>query len=86
MASEDDFFIFRRFENLNALTMLWMQDKIVRIEAKLQEIHKTIEDAPLNEKLKNCSFRWDEKYRQERHALMGELSRLLHHYSTSSPP
>lgn len=81
MASDDDFFLFRRFESLNAQTILWMQDRIVQVEEKLEAIHKRVEDAPLGEKLVNSSLRWDEKYMQERHALHGELSCLLHHYS-----
>jgi hypothetical protein len=81
MASEDDFFIFRRFESLNAQTLLWLQDRIVQIEEKLETIHKYVEDAPLEHHLMNSKFRWDERHMRERHMLMGELSCLLHHYS-----
>lgn len=81
MASDDDFFLFRRFQSLNAQTILWMQDRIAQIEERLEEIHKNVEHA---EKLRNDSFRWDEKCMQERYKLMGELSGLLHHYSEYS--
>lgn len=81
MASEDDFFVFRRFQNLNAQTILWMQDRISGIEERLNAIHKGIESAPTDSKWKNCSFRWDQQYVRERHTLMEELSRLLHQYS-----
>jgi hypothetical protein len=83
MASEDDFFVFRRFESLNAGVILWMQDRIVQIEERLEEIHKMIEDSPSDHNLKNCSFRWDAQYQSERTRLMEELSAILHHYSES---
>jgi hypothetical protein len=83
MASEDDFFIFRRFESLNAGVILWMQDRIVQIEERLEAIHKMIEDSPSDHNLKNCSFRWDRQYQSERTKLMEELSAILHRYSES---
>jgi hypothetical protein len=81
MASDDDCFLFRRFEGLNAQTILWMQDRIIQIEGKLYDIHKHIEKSPLEKGLANSSFRWDEVRMPERQTLMGELSPLLHHYS-----
>lgn len=86
MASEDDFFLFRRFESLNAHTILWMQDQIMMIEERLEKIHETVEKAPLHSSdpsktMRNSSSRWDAANLPERHALMGELSRLLLHYS-----
>lgn len=83
MASEDDFFVFRRFESLNAGVILWMQDRIVQIEERLEEIHKMIEDSPSDHNLMNCSFRWDARFQSERTKLMEELSAILHHYSES---
>ncbi|KAF2174983.1 hypothetical protein K469DRAFT_724656 [Zopfia rhizophila CBS 207.26] len=68
MASDDDFFIFRRFQNLNA-----------GIEARLEQIHKDNANAP--ETRRNDSFRWDSKKEEERHSLMCELTGLLHHYN-----
>jgi hypothetical protein len=83
MASEDDFFLFRRFDSLNAQTILWMQDRITRIEGDLQGIHKCIENSSFADGLRNDSFRWDERYAQKRHQLMGELSQILFHCSES---
>ncbi|KAF1952759.1 hypothetical protein CC80DRAFT_596370 [Byssothecium circinans] len=60
MATEDDFFLFRRFDSLNAQTILWMQDRISRIEEDLQTIHKQIENTPDESTLGNDSFRLDE--------------------------
>lgn len=84
MASEDDFFIIRRFQNLNARTILWMQDRIVQIEDRIKEIDKEVEDAEMSKQLRNNSLRWDKHNMPERHVLMGELSSLLHHYSEAS--
>ncbi|KAF2132947.1 hypothetical protein P153DRAFT_309790, partial [Dothidotthia symphoricarpi CBS 119687] len=81
MASEDDFFVFRRFESLNAGTILWMQDHISQLESRLHQIHKDIEESKPEQSLKNCSFRWDAKYMQERNMIMSELSRQLLHYN-----
>ncbi|KAF2874720.1 hypothetical protein BDV95DRAFT_626391 [Massariosphaeria phaeospora] len=81
MASEDDFFVFRRFEALNAGVILWMQDRITQVEKRLEEIHQRVADAPPEHKQKNCSFRWDAQYLRDRHELMRELSGLLHHYN-----
>ena len=36
IASEDDFFVFRRFGALNANTILWMQDRISQTEEKFE--------------------------------------------------
>lgn len=81
MASDDDFFVFRRFESLNANTILWMQDKISRLEEELQELHRNEEDAKSDEYGRNDSFRFDETYLPRRDQIMCELSRQLQHYS-----
>lgn len=81
MASDDDFFVFRRFESLNAQVLLWMQDRIVRMENKLQDIHKLVEGSDRSLKLTNGSFRTDETNLREREEIMRELSATMHHYS-----
>jgi hypothetical protein len=81
MASEDDFFVFRRFESLNAGTILWMQYRISELEQRLEQIHEEIKDSDLTEGLKNSSFKWDETRRPERARIMCELSSLLLQYS-----
>lgn len=83
MASGDDFFIIRRFQDLNARTILWMQDRIVQFEEDLKRIDQMVEDADLSHNLRNDSFRWDRTWVPERHTRMEELSSLLHHYSRS---
>jgi hypothetical protein len=83
MASDDDFFVFRRFESLNANTLLWMQDKISRLEQELADIHKAVENSKPDQKWRNDSFRWDEKYMLRREEIMVQLSRQLLQYSQS---
>lgn len=79
MASDDDFFIFRRYQSLNARTILYMEDRIGQIEDRLAQIHD--ENAHGDEKRRNNSFRWDMKFEPERDRLMCELTSLLHHYN-----
>ncbi|KAF1969059.1 hypothetical protein BU23DRAFT_591869 [Bimuria novae-zelandiae CBS 107.79] len=81
MASEDDFFIIRRFQDLNARTILWMQDRIARLEQDLKGMDDYIEKSDPSAKLRNSSLRWDEKYMEPRHRLMRELSTQLHQYN-----
>jgi hypothetical protein len=80
MASEDDFFVFRRFESLNANTILYLQHRISGLENKLHEIHRTVEEST-EEKWRNSSLSWDANHRPERLQIMDELSCLLLHYS-----
>ncbi|KAK7191935.1 hypothetical protein DPSP01_013342 [Paraphaeosphaeria sporulosa] len=81
MASEDDFFLFRRFGDLNSRTILWMQDRITRVENDLRSLDEMVHKSKLADNLRNDSFRWDEKWMTQRHAHMVELSQLLHHYN-----
>lgn len=83
MASDDDFFVFRRFESLNANTILWMQDHISRLEKELASIHIEVEKSRLEDFKKNSSFRWDAACKNRRNEIMFELSRQLLHYSQS---
>lgn len=79
MASDDDLFLFRRYQSLNARTILYMQDRIGQIENRLSQLHD--ENAHGDEKRKNNSFRWDMHHEPERDRLMCELTGLLHHYN-----
>lgn len=80
MASEDDFFIVRRFQTLNAHVILYQQDRIRRIEEHLREFHDEIA-ADSSDKRKNSSFGWDSTKMLERKNLLEELTGRLHHYS-----
>lgn len=81
MASDDDFFVIRRFESLNANTILWMQHHIARLEQELAGIHRSIEESKPSQNLMNNSFTWDAKYMQRRTQILRELSQQLLHYS-----
>lgn len=80
MASDDDCFIIRRFEKLNARVILYMQERISQIEQRLIQIHEG-NAHPSNEKRRNDSIRWDARNEQERDRLMRDLTGLLHHYN-----
>lgn len=87
MASDDDFFIIRRFGITNARVILWMQNEIAKKERKLAELHKQMEqrsETSLEGEGMNDSFDWDTRNLPERDMLMRELSALLLDYSRSS--
>ena len=80
MASDDDFFVFRRFGSLNATTTMYLQYRISQLERRLEEIHDSNEHEKDG---RNSSFKWDEANQPERVRIMNELSCLLLHYSKS---
>lgn len=88
MASDNDFFIFRRFDSLNARTILYLQHRISLFEKDLDDLHTAMEGPDEHGKpaKMNSSFGWDEKYMTTRAAIMNELTGLLLHYSGYRPP
>ncbi|KAF3040225.1 hypothetical protein E8E11_006944 [Didymella keratinophila] len=84
MASDDDFFVIRRFGSTNAYVMLWMQDQITLKEKRLTELHQEMEQktGPLEEdEGQNGCFGWDSSYLAERQTILHELSSLMLHYN-----
>jgi hypothetical protein len=81
IASENDFYILRRFASLNVRVALSLQDQISVLEEQLDELdkHYSRRDA---EDLHNGSFRDD---REERTALVEMIYEKLTKYSTSVP-
>ncbi|KAF3035985.1 hypothetical protein E8E11_004983 [Didymella keratinophila] len=79
MASDDDFFVVRRFQSLNAHTILYMQNRLARIEERLWQLEKR-EPEP-NAEIINDSFEWDSIHLPERQKLLQQLTGLLHHYN-----
>jgi hypothetical protein len=81
IASENDFYILRRFASLNARVALSLQDQISVLEEQLDELdkHCSRRDA---EDLHNGSFRDN---REERTALVEMIYEKLTKYSTSVP-
>lgn len=83
MASDNDFFLIRRFGELNARVLLKLQFDITRLEGDLQTLdRKCAEDPDYDER--NHSFAWDEgspKYGQARLVILDKLKPLLRDYS-----
>ena len=79
-ASDDDFFLLRRFGELSARVLLRLQDRIVILEEKL----KGIDEICKNNALNNGTFRYDPSL--ERQQLLDELTwrleqyRMLYHF------
>jgi hypothetical protein len=76
MASEDDFFVFRRFESINAEVILWLQDRITQLESELELMYEFVDD-----RCNNGSFRWNEENFPERTALLQRLYEYTLQYS-----
>lgn len=74
MASDDDFFIVRRFDKLGARVLLLMQNRIAQLEEELQaeDIRCT------NDDVNNGTFSWDRSTR--RREVMDELVVRLERY------
>lgn len=89
MASDNDFFLLRRFGELNSRVLLKMQFEIMKLENQLQFLDKKImDDTDPGER--NDSFQWDESWNPNnksfnsglnRKQLLDELQRLLKEYS-----
>jgi len=81
IASENDFYILRRFASLNARVALSFQDQISVLEEQLDDLdnHCSRRDA---EDLHNGSFRDD---REERTALVEKIYEKLTKYSAFAP-
>jgi len=80
MSSGSDFFIFRRFDNINARIILWLRDQIIQRGERLDALHEGPAYVPNRG---NDGLKQDAKHRKERERLMSELSRLVHKYSKS---
>jgi hypothetical protein len=84
MASDNDFFLLRRFGDLNARILLKMQFEISRLERRLQELENNIMES-LDDKQRNDSFHWDERSQSgpmfERKRLLDILQPRLKDYS-----
>ena len=80
VASDNDFFILRRFGNLSARVLLRLQDQLSCLEAELELVEKRVreKDAP---DIHNGSFR--QETQEERQALVCRAQILLREYSQS---
>nr|KAK5443051.1 hypothetical protein LTR18_005728 [Exophiala xenobiotica] len=86
MGTSEDFFLIRRFGDLNARVLLAMQDDIMQLEERLQAIDKRYEDAffdkatqkPLTPS-RNDTLRCDPD--PERKKILGKLKTMLKEYN-----
>lgn len=77
-ASDDDFFVLRRFKNLNTRVLLRMQDHIVQLERDLRKLdkeHSRVEAVDVN----NGTFRYDTV--DGRKQILGRVQEKLKEYS-----
>ena len=73
-ASDDDFFVLRRFGELSARVLLRLQDRIVKLEDDLQRMDQMCVRNGSN----NGTFRYDPM--EERQWLLDELTSRLGQY------
>ncbi|KAF2281537.1 uncharacterized protein EI97DRAFT_463847 [Westerdykella ornata] len=86
LASDDNFLVFRRFGDLNARVLLYLQDQIVRLEERLEELD-TLHSAKTAPDIHNGSFRLEpvperSKILEELHPKLKEYNALLIQHST----
>ena len=74
MASDDDFFVIRKFGEVAARVLLRMQDRIVQLEANLQEQDRI----SVRHGLHNGTFRKEKNLSRDR--IMDELTLRLSEY------
>ena len=74
MASDDDFFVIRKFGEVAARVLLRMQDRIVQLEAKLQEQDRI----SVMHGLHNGTFRKEKNLSRDQ--IMDELTWRLSEY------
>jgi len=82
MGSSNEFFVLRRFGDLNARVLLLLQDRIVRLEEQLEYEDKMALLAP-NELADSGTFRDD--MRPERERILDDLTWQLEKYSRPPP-
>lgn len=83
MSSDNDFFLIRRFGELNARVLLRQQFEITRLETELHGLDRKCAHDPDDDE-RNHSFAWDEdspKYGHARLVILDQLKPLLRDYS-----
>lgn len=77
IASDDDFFVLRRFDALNARVALMLQDEISELEEELDMIDRRHSDRNA-EDLHNGTFRRDQ---EDRSLIVKTIAKKLRRYS-----
>jgi hypothetical protein len=83
MASDQAFFIVRRFGNLNTRVLLAMQDEIAALEEHLNFMDEEYSRRNYSDDVDNGTFR-DEAFSDRRDLIQRVLPEKLAKYSTSS--
>jgi len=78
ISKEEDYIIFRRFRNLNARNVLYLQDELIEVERRLEAIDRNLQSAGDKDVLKSRARSYEDT---ERKGLALELRRLLAEYS-----
>ena len=78
MSKDEDFIIFRRFSNLNARNLLYLQDELVTLEKRLDSIDNDLQRIGEQDVLKSRERFCEDVGRKE---LVLEIRRLLAEYS-----
>lgn len=76
MASDDDFFVVRRFGTIGARVMLYMQDQVVELEERLRKVDSECMEA--EPAMDNGTFRQDPDLRRAK--IIESLSIKLERY------
>ena len=82
VASDDDFFVLRRFGALSARVLLGLQDQLSCLEEDLDAIEKRTREKGAPD-VHNGSFR--QETQEDRQVLVCQAQRLLRDYSQSWP-
>lgn len=80
VASDNDFFILRRFSSLSARVLLGLQDQLSRLEEDLEQLEKRTREKDVPD-IHNGSFRQEAE--EGREILVRQAQRLLRDYSQS---
>jgi hypothetical protein len=78
MSKDEDYIIFRRFSNLNARNLLYLQDELVTLENQLESIDSDLQRIGERDVLKSRERFCEDIGRKE---LVLEIRRLLAEYS-----
>ncbi|OCK87775.1 uncharacterized protein K441DRAFT_682405 [Cenococcum geophilum 1.58] len=79
IGSDTDFFLFRKFNTLCARRLLYLQDELMELEARLDEVDSAEVSSGGDRELWNLHSRREDN-NSTRTALMAEISRKLQHY------
>ncbi|KAI0386071.1 hypothetical protein F5Y04DRAFT_275677 [Hypomontagnella monticulosa] len=78
LASEDEFFVLRRFDSLNIRIALSLQDELSVLEEELSEIDRKYSERDTTVAVNNGTFRYDQ---QDLTRLLSRIEQKVRHYN-----